>query len=160
MKATGPAVAAVPPTAPDFAAKMSELVQLERGIATLYYYLPDDTLARYAQMRCRALQAQQSLDPGLDRQLHAKEPAFEGWSAVSAAWCSAVWQPDELLPTFGFRVLDVLRAQSDLWSVVVDPRAQFFGLAADKDDRHRYWMVLVVGQKGAGAGIATATAAR
>lgn len=153
-------VTVTPPTVQEFADKMTELIQLERGIVALYYYLPDDTLASYAQTLCRRHQAQNLREAGADREVHTKEAIFELWQAVGALWCSEVWQLDEVLATFSYRIIEALRGQPEVWSVVVDPRAQFYGLAAAKDDQHRYWLVLVVGQKGPGGGIETATAAR
>jgi hypothetical protein len=152
--------ASTPPSAQEFADKLTELIQLERGITALYYYLPDASLAAYAQLLCRRQQDRGLDEAGVDRELRAKEAIFEPWQAVSALWCSEVWQPDEILATFGYRLIEALRVRNDLWSVVLDPRAQFYGLAAAKDDRHRYWLALVVGQKGAGGGRDTATAAR
>ena len=157
--ATSP-VATVPPTVPEFAQKITELVQLERGIVALYYYLPDNTLAAYAQRLCQQHHAQRLLEAGVDHDLRHKDAAFESWQAVSGIWYSAVWQPGEILATFGYRIIEALRPQHEVWSVIVDPRAQFYGVAAATDDQHRYWLELVVGQKGAGGGIDTATAAR
>jgi hypothetical protein len=97
---------------------------------------------------------------GSDRELHVKEAALGSWRAVNAIWWSAVWQPEEILATFGFRMIEALRAQHELWNVVVDPRAQFFGLAVTSNDRQCYWFTLVTGQRGQETGGDTATAAR
>jgi hypothetical protein len=149
-----------PPTAEQLSQKLTELVHFERGVAALYYYLPDETLANVAQTLCRSYQAANTLDQGVERDLRAKDPALEPWRAVSAIWHSAVWDPAEILATFGFRIIEALRSQHEIWSVVVDPRAQFFGLAVTKDETHRYWLVLVTGQKGQEMGSDSATAAR
>jgi hypothetical protein len=149
-----------PPTAQELSEKLTELVHVERGVAALYYYLPDETLANVAQTLCQSYQAANIIDQGVERDLRAKAAALEPWRAVSAIWHSAAWQPAEILATFGFRIIEALRAQQEMWSVVVDPRAQFFGLAATKDETHRYWLVLVTGQKGQEMGSDTATAAR
>jgi hypothetical protein len=149
-----------PPTVQEFAEKITELVHLERGIAALYYYLPDDTLAAHAQMLCQQQQARHLTEAGVDREMHRKYAAFEEWQAVGALWCSEGWQPGELLATFGYRLIEALRPQHEAWSVIVDPRAQFYGLAGAKDDQGHYWLALVIGQKGTGGGLETATAAR
>jgi hypothetical protein len=148
------------PTAQEVAEKLTELVQFERGVVALYYYLGDETLAILAQSLCQSRQTANLLDRGVDRDLQAKEASLASWATVGAIWHSAVWQSGEILPTFGFRIIEALRAQHDVWSVVVDPRAQFFGLAATKDETQRYWCVLVIGQKGQAMGGDTATAAR
>jgi hypothetical protein len=149
-----------PPTAEEVAEKLTELVQFERGVVALYYYLRDETLATLAQSLCQSHQTSNRCEPGVDRDLRTLEAAPESWRAVSAISHSEVWQPGEILPTFGFRVIEALRAQPELWSLVVDPRAQCFGLAATKDETHRYWFVLVIGQKGQEMGSDTTTAAR
>jgi hypothetical protein len=149
-----------PPSAQDLAEKLSALVQFERGVVALYYYLPDESLARVAQTLCQSRQAANLLEQGVDHNLQAKDAMLESWSAVSVLWQSQVWQPGEILATFGVRTIEALRAESEVWSVVVDPRAQCFGLATAKDEGQRYWVVLVVGQKGQAMGGDTATAAR
>jgi hypothetical protein len=149
-----------PPSAPELAEKLIELMHFERGVAALYYYLPDESLATLAQNLCDSRRGANVLDQGIDRELRAKEAALESWRAVSAIWHSAVWQSGEILATFGFRLIEALRAESELWSVMVDPRAQFFGLAVATDETHRYWWVLVAGQKGQEMDGGTATAAR
>jgi hypothetical protein len=151
---------ATPPTAQELAEKLAELVQFERGVAALYYYLPDDSLATLAQDLCQSRRAANMMEQGFDRDLRAKDAALEAWRGVSAIWLSEVWQPGEILATFGFRLIEALRPENDLWSVVVDPRAQCFGLAATTDEAHRYWLVLVIGQKGQEMDAGTATAAR
>jgi hypothetical protein len=153
-------VPVVQPTAQELAAKLTELVHFERGVAALYYYLPDDSLAHLAQRLCQTHESQRVVQQGVDRELRVKEAAFESWHAVSAIWWSAVWQPEEILATFGFRMIETLRAQNDLWSIVVDARAQCFGLAVTNDETHRYWCALVIGQKGQEMGGDSATAAR
>ena len=150
----------LPPSAQELSEKLTELLHFERGITALYYYLPDETLMGHAQTICQAHQAQTVLEQGVDRELHAKDAALESWTAVSAIWRSDVWQPGEVLATFGFRIIEALRAENETWSVVVDPRAKFFGLAIAKDEHHRYWLVLVTGQKGQDEGAESATAAR
>lgn len=150
----------LPPTAEALANKLGELVQFERGVDALYYFLPDDSLVQLARRLCQAHESQHVLQQGVDRELHAKEAAYESWRAVSAIWWSDTWQPEELLPTFGVRMVESLRAENELWRVVVDPRAQFFGLAATRDETYRYWMALVIGQKGQEMGEGTATEAR
>ena len=90
----------------------------------------------------------------------AQETGLDAWTAVSAIWHSTVWQPGEILATFGFRLIEALRAENELWSVLVDPRAQFFGMAVTTDETHRYWWVLVAGQKGQDMDSGAATAAR
>jgi hypothetical protein len=147
-------------TAQELTEKLTELVQFERGVAALYYYLPDEALATLAQDLCQSRRTANMMEQGFDRDLRAKEVALEAWGGVSAIWLSAVWQPGEILATFGFHLIEVLRAENDLWSVVVDPRAQFFGLAVTTDEAHRYWLVLVTGQKGQEMDGGTATAAR
>jgi hypothetical protein len=142
------------------AEKLSELVQFERGVVALYYYLHDEALATLARSLCQSHQMANRLEQGVDRDLCTKEASLESWRAVGAIWHSDAWQPGEILPTFGFRIIEALRGQPELWSVVVDPRAQFFGLAAAKDDQHRYWLSLVIGQKGQEMGGDAATAAR
>ena len=149
-----------PPTAQELAEKLSELVQFERGVVALYYYLRDEALASLAQSLCRSYQTANILEQRVDRDLRAKDASLESWRAVSAIWHSDGWQPGEILATFGFRIIETLRGQPELWSVVVDPRAQCFGLAATKDETHRYWCVMVIGQKGQETGGDTATAAR
>lgn len=150
----------LPPTAEELAGKLCELVQFERGVDALYYYLPDDSLTQLARHLCQTHESQHVMQQGIDRELHAKEAAYESWRAVSAIWWSDAWQPEEILPTIGFRMIEALRAQNELWSVVVDPRAQFFGIAATIDEMRRYWVALVTGQKGQEMGDETATAAR
>jgi hypothetical protein len=159
-KSVTPRVAAAPPTVAEFSQKITELLQLERGIAALYYYLPDNTLAACAQTLCQRHQAQGLVEAGVERDLRHQDAVFESWQAVSGIWCSEVWQPGEILATFSYRTIEALRPQNEAWGVITDPRAQFYGVAAATDDQHRYWLVLVVGQKGSGGGIDTATAAR
>jgi hypothetical protein len=137
-----------PPSALELAAKLIELMHFERGVAALYYYRPDESLATLAQDLCESRRGANVLNQGIDRELRAKDATLEGWTAISAIWHSTVWQSDEILATFGFRLIEALRDESELWSVVVDPRAQFFGLAVTTDETHRYWWVLVAGQKG------------
>jgi hypothetical protein len=149
-----------PPSAQELAEKLIELVHFERGVAALYYYLPDESLATLAQGLCQSHRAANQLEPGVDHDLRAKDATLEAWRAVSAIWYSEAWQPGEILPTFGFRLIEALRAESELWTVVVDPRAQFFGLAVTADETHRFWMVLVTSQKGQEMGGGTAMAAR
>lgn len=149
-----------PPSAQELFEKMVELVHFERGIAALYYYLPDETLAKLAQTLCQAYQLQNVLEQGVDRELRTKDVALGSWTAVSAAWRSDVWQPGEILATFGFRIIEGLRAQNEVWSVIIDPQAQFFGLATAKGEDHRYWFVLVTGRKTQAEEAASATAAR
>ncbi|HSF29425.1 MAG TPA: hypothetical protein VLK82_02990 [Candidatus Tectomicrobia bacterium] len=151
---------AAPPTVQELAEKLTELVQFERGVAALYYYLPNESLAMLAQDLCQSRRAANLTEKGFDRDLGAKDVALEAWRGVSAIWLSEVWQPGEILATFGFRLIEALRAEHELWNVVVDPRAQFFGLAATADEAHRYWLVLVSGQKGREMDAGTATAAR
>jgi hypothetical protein len=149
-----------PPSAPELAAKLIELMHFERGVAALYYYRPDESLATLAQDLCESRRGANVLTQGLDWELHAKDATLEGWTAISAIWHSTVWQPGEILATFGFRLIEALRAESELWSVVLDPRAQFFGLAVSTDKTHRYWWVLVAGQKGQEMDGGTTLAAR
>jgi hypothetical protein len=150
----------VPSSAQELAEKLTELVHFERGAAALYYYLPDETLSTLAQTRCQSNQTASLLDQGVEQDLRAKDVTLAPWSAVSAIWHSTIWQPVEILATFGFRIIEALRARPEMWNVVVDPRAQFFGLAVTKNEEHRYWCVLVIGQKGQDMGSDTATAAR
>jgi hypothetical protein len=149
-----------PPTASELAEKLTDLVHFERGVGALYYYLPDESLATLAQALCQSNQVANRLEQGVDRDLRAKDATLEAWTAVSAIWHSEVWQPSEILATFGFRIIEAFRAHNELWNVIVDPRAQFFGLAVTEDETHRYWLVLVTGQKGQEIGSDTATAAR
>jgi hypothetical protein len=149
-----------PPSAPELTAKLIELIHFERGVAALYYYLPDASLAALAQDICESRRGANELNQGVDRELRAKDATLEGWTAIGAIWHSTVWQPGEILATFGFRLIEALRAESELWSVVVDPRAQFFGLAVTTDETQRYWWVLVAGQKGQEADSGATTAAR
>jgi hypothetical protein len=149
-----------PPTAPELTAKLIELMHFERGVAALYYYLPDESLVTLAHDLCESHRGAKVLTQGVARELHAKQTSLEGWTAISAMWHSAVWQPGEILATFGFRLIEALRSESELWSVVVDPRAQFFGLAVTTDDAQRYWWALVAGQKGQDTDGNMATAAR
>jgi hypothetical protein len=149
-----------PPSAPELAQKLIELMHFERGVAALYYYLPDESLATLAHDLCEARRGACLFDQGIDRDLRAKNATLEAWTAISAIWQSTVWQPGEILATFGFRLIEALRAESELWSVMVGPRAQFFGLAVTTDETHRYWWVLVAGQKGQEMDGGTATAAR
>lgn len=154
------ATAITPPAASELATKLIELMHLERGVAALYYYLPDESLSALAQDLCAARRGANLIDQGLDRELHRKEPPLEAWTAVSALWYSAVWQPGEILATFGFRLIEALRADNELWSVIIDPRAQFFGMAVTTDEAHCYRCVLVVGQKGHEVDSSASTAAR
>jgi hypothetical protein len=149
-----------PPAASELAAKLIELMHFERGVAALYYYLPDESLAALAQNLCESRRSANVLDQGIDRELRAKDATLEAWRTVSAIWHSTIWQPGEILATFGFRLIEALRAENELWSVMVDPRAQCFGLAVTTDEMHRYWWVLVAGQKGQEMDGGTATAAR
>jgi hypothetical protein len=153
---------ASPPSPEAFVAKITELVQFERGIVALYYLLPDEALAQQAQRLCQLHHSQSSLEPGVERELRANEPLLAAWTEASATWRSDLWEPGEIMATFGFRVIEGLRAQPEVWGVIVDPQAQFFGLAAakDKDDEHRFWLVLVTGRKSGAAGPEMATAAR
>jgi hypothetical protein len=148
------------PTAQELAAKLADLVHFERGVAALYYYLPDATLSSIAERLCQARQAANMLEAGVDRDLRAKEVGLDSWSAVSALWYATSWQPSEILATCGFRIIEALRAEPELWNVVVDPRAQSFGLAVTTDEQGRYWMALVIGQKGQDMGGEPAAAAR
>ena len=157
--ATGTTVA-TPPSAQELAAKLIELVHFERGVAALYYYRPDESLAAIAQDLCHARRAANIFEQGVDRDVRARDARLEAWRAVSAIWHSEVWQPAEILATFGFRIIEALRAGSEVWSVIGDPRAQFFGLAVTADETHRYWMALVTGQKGEEMGGSIDTAAR
>lgn len=149
-----------PPTAQELAEKLTELVHVERGVAALYYYLPDEALAKLARTLCQAHQSQNILEQEVDRELRTKDATLQSWRAVSAIWRSDIWQSEELLATFGWRIIEALRAQNEMWSVVVDPRAKFFGLATAKDDNQRYWCVLVTGEKGQEVGGESVTAAR
>jgi hypothetical protein len=157
---TATATTSPPPSAQELAEKLTELVQFERGVAALYYYLPDESLATLAENLCRSRRAANLLEQGIDRDLHVNDARLQAWRTVNALWHSALWQPGEILATFGFRLIEALRAENESWSVVVDPRAQFFGLAATTDETQRYWVVLVTGQKGQEMGGGTATAAR
>ena len=148
------------PSAPELAQKLIELMHFERGVAALYYYLPDASLAALARDLCESRRGAGVFDQGIDRELRAKDATLDAWRAISAIWQSTVWQPGEILATFGFRLIEALRAESELWSVMVDPRAQFFGLAVTTDETHRYWWVLAVGQKGREMDGGAATAAR
>jgi len=149
-----------PPAVQEVTEKLTELVHFERGVGALYYYLPDESLTAIAQDLCHSRQAAHILEGGVDRDIRAQMAALKTWTAVSAIWHSAVWQPDEILATFGFRLIEALRAETELWRVVVDPRAQFFGLAVSADDTQRYWLVLVIGQKGQEMGDSSTTSAR
>src|SRR5262245_4821005 len=149
-----------PPSAPELSAKLIELIHFERGVAALYYYLPDESLATLAQNLCAYRRDANVLDHGVDRELRANDATLEGWTVMTAIWHSTVWPPGDILATFGVRLIEALGDKSELWSVVTDPRAQFFGLAVSTDDTHRYWWVLVVGQKGQETDGNTATAAR
>ena len=149
-----------PPSTQALSEKLTELVHFERGIATLYYFLPDGTLAKLAQTLCQAFPSQNLPEQGIERDVRAKDTTLESWSAVSAVWSRAAWQPGEILPTFGFRIIEALRAQPEVWNVIVDPRAKFFGLAAANDEDHRYWFVLVTGERERGQAGEGATAAR
>src|SRR5918995_5938718 len=131
-----------PPAAPELAAKLIELMHFERGVAALYYYLPDESLATLAQDLCKSRRAANILVPGIDRDLGSKDATLGAWRAVNAIWHSEVWQPGDILSTFGFRVIESLRADSELWSAVVDPQAQFFGLAVTTDETQRYWLAV------------------
>ena len=153
-------VTSTPPTAQELSEKLTELVHFERGVAALYYYLPDATLGTLAQRLCQSRQATNTLDQGVEHSLQADDAASEAWHAVRAIWHGTTWQPAEILATFGFRIIEAWRAEHELWDVVVDPRAQFFGLAVTRDEQHHYWCVLVIGQKGREIGSDTATAAR
>jgi hypothetical protein len=150
----------IPPSASEVAEKLIELMHFERGVAALYYYLPDESLAALAQSLCESRHSAKVFDHGIDRELHATDATLEAWRAISAIWFSTVWQPGEILPIFGFRLIEALRAENELWSVMVDPRAQFFGLAVTTDETQRYWWVLVAGQKGQEMDGGGATAAR
>ena len=149
-----------PPSASELAEKLIELMHFERGVAALYYYLPDESLATLAQNLCQSHRAANVLAQGIDRDLGTKDTTLTTWKAVNAIWHSDVWQLGDILATFGFRFIDALRTESALWTVVVDPRAQFFGLAVTADEAHRYWVALVTGQKDQEMGGSNATAAR
>jgi hypothetical protein len=149
-----------PPTAQELTEKLTELVHFERGVAALYYYLPDTTLATLAHRLCQSHQGTDTLAQGVEHDLRAEAAASEAWHTVRAIWHSTTWQPAEILATFGFRIIEAWRAEPELWNVVVDPRAQFFGLAVTRDEQQRYWSALVIGQKGQEMGSDTATAAR
>jgi hypothetical protein len=149
-----------PPAASELAGKLTELMHFERGVAALYYYLPDESLATLAQDLCESHRRANVMDQGIDRELRSKDTELEAWTTVSAIWHSTVWQAGEILATFGFRLIEALRAENELWSVIVDPRAQFFGMAVTTDETHRYWYVLVAGQKGQKMDSSAATAAR
>lgn len=158
---TAPTTAIItPPAASEVAAKLIELMHFERGVAALYYYLPDASLVTLAHNLCDSLRSANMLDQGIDRELRTKDATLGAWGSVSAVWHSTIWQPDEILPTFGFRLIEALRDENELWSVMVDPRAQFFGLAVATDEAHRYWWVLVTGQKGQEMDGSSTTAAR
>jgi hypothetical protein len=149
-----------PPTGQELAEKLTELVNVERGVAALYYYLPDEALANLAQKLCQSHQSRHIFEQGVDRELRARDATLQSWPAVSAIWRSDIWQADELLATFGWRIIEALRAQNEMWSVVVDPRAKFFGLATAEDDHQRYRFVLVTGERGQEIGDESVTAAR
>lgn len=149
-----------PPSAAQVTEKLIELMHFERGVAALYYYLPDELLATLAQSLCASRRGANVLDQGIDRDLRARDATLQAWRAISVVWQSTVWQPGEILATFGFRLIETLRAESELWSVMVDPRAQFFGLAVTTDETQRYWWALVAGQKGEEMDGGSATAAR
>jgi hypothetical protein len=149
-----------PPSPAALAEKLIELVHFERGVAALYYYLPDEALTTLAQNLCQSRRAANIVEPGIDRDLGSKDTTLDAWEAVSAIWYSAIWQSGDILATFGFRLIEALRVENELWSVVVDPQAQFSGLAVTADETQRYWMALVTGQKGQQLGGSTATAAR
>src|SRR5919198_5482506 len=84
-----------PPTAQELAEKLTELVHLERGVAALYYYLPDEALANLAQTLCQAHQSQNIAEQGVDRELRTKDATLQSWRAVSTIWRSDLWQADE-----------------------------------------------------------------
>jgi hypothetical protein len=149
-----------PPSTAELAEKLIELVHFERGVAALYYYLPDESLTTLAQNLCQSHRAGNILVPGIDRDLGSKDATLNAWRAVNAIWHSDIWQPGDILATFGFRLIEAWHADSELWSVVIDPQAQFFGLAVATNETRRYWMTLVTGQKGQQIGGSTATAAR
>ena len=149
-----------PPPAQELTEKLTELVHFERGVAALYYYLPDTTLATLAHRLCQSHQATDTPAQGVEHDLRAEAAASGDWHVVRAIWQGTTWQPAEILATFGFRIIEAWRAEPELWNVVVDPRAQFFGLAVTRDEQHRYWSALVIGQKGQEMGSDTATAAR
>jgi hypothetical protein len=156
--ATAPTTSGLP-SASELTEKLSELVHFERGVAALYYYRLDESLVTLAQNLCQSRRAANTLSRGVDRDLGAKEATLDAWRAVNAIWHCEAWQPGDILATFGFRVIESLRAESEIWSVVVDPQAQFFGLAVTTDETQRYWMALVTGQRGQQMG-GTVTAAR
>jgi hypothetical protein len=160
QQSTAKSMITTPPTVQQVVEKLTELVNLERGVGALYYYLPDESLSAMAQDLCESHRLANVLEGGIDRALQAQMPTLSAWTAVNAIWYSAVWQVGELLATFGFRLIEALRAESELWSVVVDPQAQFFGLAATADETQRYWLVLVTGQRGLAMSDSSATAAR
>jgi hypothetical protein len=144
----------------EVAEKLIELVHFERGAAALYYYRPDTSLAALAQNLNQSHRTANMLEPGVDRDIGARLATPAVWTSVSAVWQSAVWQPGEILVTFSTRLIDLWRADDALWSVVVDPRAQFFGSAVTADETQRYWWVLVTGQKGLDSPSGSETAAR
>jgi hypothetical protein len=151
---------ASPPSVLQLAEKLTELVQFERGVAALYYYLPHASLATLAQRLCESHRVTNVIDPGIDRELRMQDATPEAWTAISAIWHSTVWRPDEIIATFGFRLIEALRGEAELWSVLVDPRAHFFGIGVTTDETHRYWWVLVTGQKGQEMDGSATTAAR
>jgi hypothetical protein len=150
----------VPPSAQEVTEKLIELVHFERGIAALYYYLPDASLITLAHDLCQSRRSASILESGAEDDLGAKDPTLQAWRLVRALWQSATWQPDEILPTFGFRLIEALRSEPELWRIIADPQAQFFGLAVTTDETQRYWWALVTGQKGQEMDGGTATAAR
>jgi len=160
QRTTASSAPVTPPTAQELAAKLTELVHVERGVAALYYYLPDEALTNLAQTLCQAHQSQNIIAQEVDRELRSKDATLQAWRAVSAIWRSDIWQPDELLATFGWRIIEALRPQNEVWSIVVDPRAKFFGVATATDDTQRYWIVLVTGERGQEVEGESVTAAR
>ena len=102
-----------PPAAPELATKLIELMHFERWVAALHYYLPDESLAVLAPQNlcCHPAVAHTSLDHGIDRELRTKDATLAAWRTVTAIWHSTIWQPGEILPTFGFRLIEALRAE-------------------------------------------------
>lgn len=158
---TAPTTApSAPPSAQELTEKLTALVHFERGVAALYYYLPDATLAALALRLCQSHQATDALAQGIEHDLQAEGTGSDAWHTVRAIWHRTTWQPTEILATFGFSIIEAWRAEPELWDIVVDPRAQFFGLAVTSDEQQHYWSALVIGQKGQEMGSDTATAAR
>ena len=74
QQSTAKSMITTPPTVQQVVEKLTELVNLERGVGALYYYLPDESLSAMAQDLCESHRLANVLEGGIDRALQRRCP--------------------------------------------------------------------------------------